>query len=103
MTPTDTNPADELLAAESDRTTRARELGTALTALLTDVEVYKAAWRAALGVGFAKTDLVRAGFIDPARLPRPRRAGGGRGLSQGDLRVPAPSAAEPRSECIDRD
>lgn len=73
MTP-DTNPVDELLAAESDRDKRARELGAALTALLGDVETYRNAWRQATAAGFAKTDLLRAGFIDPAKLPRPKRA-----------------------------
>ena len=70
MTP-DMNPVDELLAAESDRDTRARELGAALTALLGDVENYRKAWKQALAAGFARTDLLRAGFIDPAKLPRP--------------------------------
>lgn len=75
MTPTpDLNPADALLAAESDRDKRARELGTALTALLEDVETYRKAWKQALAAGFARTDLLRAGFIDPAKLPRPKRA-----------------------------
>ena len=75
VTPTpDMNPVDELLAAESDRDKRARELGTALTALLEDVETYRKAWKQALAAGFARTDLLRVGFIDPAKLPRPRRA-----------------------------
>ena len=74
MTPTDMSPVDELLAAESDRDKRARELGTALTALLGDVETYREAWKQALATGFARTDLLRVGFIDPAKLPRPRRA-----------------------------
>ena len=73
MTPTDMNPVDELLAAESGRDKRARELGAALTALLADVETYRTAWKQALAAGFARTDLLRAGFIDPAKLPRPRR------------------------------
>lgn len=74
MTPTDMNPVDELLAAESDRDKRARELGSALTALLGDVETYRRAWKQALATGFARTDLLRVGFIDPAKLPRPRRS-----------------------------
>lgn len=74
MTPTpNMNPVDELLAAESDRDKRARELGTALTALLGDVETYREAWKQALATGFARTDLLRVGFIDPAKLPRPKR------------------------------
>ena len=74
MTPTpDMSPVDELLAAESDRDKRARELGAALTALLGDVETYRKAWKQALAAGFARTDLLRVGFIDPAKLPRPRR------------------------------
>ncbi|TFH52809.1 hypothetical protein E4J66_06240 [Actinomyces viscosus] len=94
MTPTDMNPVDELLAAESDRDRRARELGAALTALLADVETYRAAWKAAQAAGFARTDLLRVGFVDPAKLPRPRRT----------ATTPAretPPAAGPRHEPAD--
>lgn len=92
MTPTDMNPVDELLAAESDRDKRARELGTALTALLGDVETYRKAWKQALTSGFARTDLLRAGFIDPAKLPRPRRA------TTTTTTREAPAATGPRTE-----
>lgn len=91
MTP-DTNPVDELLAADSDRAQRARELGTALTALLADVETYRAAWKQALAAGFARTDLLRAGFIDPAKLPRPKRA------TNTTTAREAPAAPSPRTE-----
>ena len=91
MTP-DTNPVDELLAADSDRAQRARELGTALTALLADVETYRAAWKQALATGFARTDLLRVGFIDPAKLPRPRRASAAAPARE------APAATGPRTE-----
>jgi hypothetical protein len=86
------SPVDELLAAESDRDKRARELGAALTALLADVETYRKAWKQALTAGFARTDLLRVGFIDPAKLPRPRRASSTTSAHQ------APAAAGPRTE-----
>lgn len=93
MTPTpNMNPVDELLAAESDRDKRARELGTALTALLGDVETYREAWKQALATGFARTDLLRVGFIDPAKLPRPRRASATAPARE------APAAPGPRTE-----
>lgn len=92
MTPIDMNPVDELLAAESDRDKRARELGAALTALLGDVETYRKAWKQALAAGFARTDLLRVGFIDPAKLPRPRRA------SSTTPAREAPTAVSPRNE-----
>lgn len=93
MTPTpDVNPVDELLAAESDRDKRARELGAALTALLGNVEIYRKAWKLALATGFARTDLLRVGFVDPAKLPRPRRA------SSTTPTREAPVATDPRSE-----
>lgn len=92
VTPTDTNPVDELLAAESDRDKRARELGAALTALLGDVETYRTAWKQALATGFARTDLLRVGFIDPAKLPRPRRASTATPARQ------APAATGPSAE-----
>ena len=34
---------------------------------------YRDAWRAARDIGWARTDLVRAGLIDPRRLPQLRR------------------------------
>ena len=93
MTPTpNMNPVDELLAAESDRDKRARELGAALTALLGDVETYRTAWKQALAAGFARTDLLRVGFIDPAKLPRPRRA------STATTARQAPAATGPSAE-----
>ena len=93
MTPTpDMSPVDELLAAESDRDKRARELGAALTALLGNVETYRKAWKQALATGFARTDLLRVGFIDPAELPRPRRA------SSTTPAREAPAATVPRTE-----
>jgi len=95
VTPTDMNPVDELLAAESDRDRRARELGSALTALLDDVETYRRAWKQALATGFARTDLLRVGFIDPAKLPRPRRSS-----SSGPARE-VPPASGPRNELVD--
>lgn len=88
----DMNPVDELLAAESDRDKRARELGAALTALLADVETYRKAWKQALAAGFARTDLLRVGFIDPAKLPRPRRA------TTTTTAREAPAATSPRTE-----
>ena len=93
MTPTpDMSPVDGLLAAESDRDKRARELGTALAALLGDVETYRKAWKQALAAGFARTDLLRAGFIDPAKLPRPKRT------STATTAREAPAATSPRTE-----
>ena len=92
MTPTDMSPVDELLAAESDRDKRARELGAALTALLGDVETYRTAWKQALAAGFARTDLLRVGFIDPAKLPRPRRT------SAATTAREAPAATGPSAE-----
>lgn len=93
MTPTpDMSPVDELLVAQSDRDKRARELGAALTALLADVETYRKAWKQALAAGFARTDLLRVGFIDPAKLPRPRRTSAAPPAHQ------APAAAGPRAD-----
>lgn len=93
VTPTpDMSPVDELLAAESDRDKRARELGAALTALLGDVETYRTAWKQALAAGFARTDLLRVGFIDPAKLPRPKRT------STATTARQAPAATSPRTE-----
>ena len=93
VTPTpDMSPVDELLVAQSDRDKRARELGAALTALLADVETYRKAWKQALAAGFARTDLLRAGFIDPAKLPRPKRTSTATPAHQ------APAATSPRTE-----
>ena len=95
MTPTDMNPVDELLAAESDRDRRARELGSALTALLDDVETYRRAWsRLWLPASPEPTFCAWASF-DPAKLPRPRRSS-----SSGPARE-VPPASGPRNELVD--
>ncbi len=43
-------------------------------AVLQAVEAYRAAWSAATRSGWTKTDLVGAGYTDPARLPRMTKA-----------------------------
>ena len=82
MTPTpDMSPVDELLAAESDRDKRARELGAALTALLGDVETYRKARKQAL----AADRSAARGIHRPGQAPPPqahlRRAPCARGTS----------------------
>lgn len=47
-------------------------LGDAHAQLVAAIESYRSAWKATTGTGWAKTELVRSGFTDPARLPRPR-------------------------------
>lgn len=65
-----TNPVDALLNADNARATAARDLGTAHTSMLEAIAAYRDCWRKATQLGWARNDLLRAGFTDPARLPR---------------------------------
>ncbi len=69
MTPIDMNPVDELLAAESDRDKRARELGAALTALLGDVETYKKSVEASVGRRLRQDRPDARGIHRPGQVP----------------------------------
>ncbi|MCI7456332.1 hypothetical protein [Actinomyces urogenitalis] len=65
-----TDPLTSLLRADAQRTDAARELTSAMSALVDAASSYRTAWRRATSLGWARTDLVRAGLVDPQRLPR---------------------------------
>lgn len=71
--PTDSDPVSALLRTEGARADAARALADAHSALTDAMSAYRDAWRAARAVGWARTDLMRAGLLDPRRLPQPRR------------------------------
>ena len=71
--PTDSDPVSALLRTEGARADAARAVDHAHSALTDAMDAYRDAWRAARAVGWARTDLVRAGLLDPRRLPQPRR------------------------------
>lgn len=62
--------ADQLLRMDQSRADMLRDLETKQTLAFDAMDEYRAAWRAATGVGWAKGDLVCVGFLDPQRLPR---------------------------------
>ncbi|MDY4263135.1 MAG: hypothetical protein SOX57_07375 [Schaalia hyovaginalis] len=71
-----TDPVDKLLQRDEHREDMLRALGLKLSTLLDVTDEYRAAWRVATSVGWAKADLLKVGFVDPTRLPRrstPRR------------------------------
>lgn len=70
MTPQSNDPVSALLNAENNRTSAAENLGRDLATLTAAIETYKDTWKNATAAGWAKTDLIRAGFLDPSRLPR---------------------------------
>ena len=67
---TTNDPVSAQLNTENDRTAAAQNLGRDLATLNEAIDAYKNAWKTATTAGWAKTDLVRAGFLDPSRLPR---------------------------------
>lgn len=67
------DPLATLLDADQHRAATATALGDAHTALNEALNTYRRSWKAATSAGWAKNDLVRAGFIDIARLPRTTR------------------------------
>lgn len=84
------SPVDVLLKADEEKNEMLRALGRALEGVDAAHSAYREAWRSARGTGWARADLVRAGFIDPARLPRGRRGGrdsGGAAVRGGGQRL----------------
>lgn len=65
-----TDPVEKLLERDEHRETMLRTLGSKLTTMWEVSDEYKDAWRAATGVGWARADLIKAGFVDPSKLPR---------------------------------
>ena len=65
-----TDPVEKLLVKDAAKEDMLRQLGLAQRSLLEDVREFREAWKAATGVGWATADLKKAGFCDPARLPR---------------------------------
>lgn len=68
------DPMAALLQDNNDRIAAAERLSHAHAALLDSIEDYRSAWKDAREAGWAITDLERkAGLINPAKLPRPKR------------------------------
>ena len=68
------DPMAALLQDNNDRISAAERLSHAHAALLDSIEGYRSAWKDAREAGWAITDLERkAGLINPAKLPRPKR------------------------------
>ncbi len=68
------DPMAALLQDNNDRISAAESLSHAHAALLDSIEDYRSAWKDAREAGWAITDLERkAGLINPAKLPRPKR------------------------------
>lgn len=86
------NPVAVLLGRDEHKEEMLRGLGLALGNLADAVEEYRAAWRSATGTGWAKGDLVKAGFVDPLKLPRGMDRLGGM-KEEGHARVPAAPAS----------
>lgn len=64
------DPVAALLDRDEHREDMLRNLGQSLNNLAEVTDEYKAAWKAAVGVGWLKADLARVGFVDPTKLPR---------------------------------
>ena len=66
------NPLATLLAVNDNKTQAAQDLSQAHQDLTLALETYKATFATACKNGWAKKDLLRAGFADPAKLRLPR-------------------------------
>jgi hypothetical protein len=64
------DPVAKLLEKDANKEEMLRALGSAQLTLADVVVEYRDAWKAATGVGWARGDLLKAGFTDPGRLPR---------------------------------
>jgi hypothetical protein len=65
-------PLQTLLAANTSKTEAAQNLGATYDTLTKALDEYKDAFATATKTGWAKNDLLRAGFADPAKLRLPR-------------------------------
>lgn len=66
------NPLETLLAVNNSKTQAAQDLSQAHQELTRALENYKLVFATACKNGWAKKDLLRAGFADPAKLRLPR-------------------------------
>ena len=66
------NPLATLLAVNDNKTQAAQDLSQAHQELTRALENYKLVFATATKTGWAKNDLLRAGFADPAKLRLPR-------------------------------
>lgn len=64
------DPVLVLLERDGHKEEVVRSLGMALAKLASAIEEYRAAWKSATGTGWARGDLLKAGFADPLKLPR---------------------------------
>ena len=64
------DPVTLLLQKDGSREEALRNLGSALEA---PIASYREAFKDASAMGWPKTDLIKAGFTDPAKLPRSRK------------------------------
>ena len=64
------DPLHKLLKKDEDREATVRALGDAHSILDEAIAAYRSAFKAATSIGWSKTDLTRAGFPDPTRLPK---------------------------------
>jgi hypothetical protein len=67
------DPVSLLLQKDVSREEALRNLGGALEALEEVIASYREAFKDASAMGWPKTDLIKAGFTDPAKLPRSRK------------------------------
>lgn len=65
-------PLQTLLAANTSKTEAAQNLGATYDTLTKALDEYKDAFATATKTGWAKNDLLRAGFADPSKLRLPR-------------------------------
>ena len=66
------NPLETLLAVNSNKTQAAQDLSATYDTFTKALDEYKGAFATACKNGWAKKDLLRAGFADPAKLRLPR-------------------------------
>ena len=64
------DPVHKLLEKDEHREAALRALGDAHHALDEAIAVYRTAFKAATSIGWPKSDLTKAGFPDPTRLPK---------------------------------
>lgn len=76
------DPATRLLKTNEQREETVRALGRAQVQMLDAHAEYRALFKNAVSLGWGRSDLLKSGFIDPQRLPKPSRGRSSRSSQQ---------------------
>lgn len=84
-----THPTEALIRYDDAKRVAIEDLGAQFDALVGAITEYREAFRGAASRGWARTDLIGAGFVDPKKLPHVRAYDGVSGSPDGQGMIDA--------------